>query len=96
MAKYQKIMLNDEGVEALEKMARDMQEIYDSYADAGNKLIQEFEVYRDAIGTDAPMIEELVMRLNDELTLNSAEIINMYEYCKRRASEISNKLQKRI
>lgn len=94
--RYEKINLSEESVQVLLKMAADIKLRYDEYAQAGNDLVNSYEVlYRD-LGVDAEPILDLLNRLNDELTLNCRELLDLGSYCETMAQDMNNKLGSKI
>lgn len=94
--RYQKINLSEENVQVLLRMAADIKLRYDEYVRAGNELVNSYEaLYRD-LGVDAEQILDLLNRLNDELTLNCRELLELGSYCETMAQDMDNKLGSKI
>lgn len=93
---YSRINLSEEGVRTLLKMASDLKDRYDDYAKAGNDLIGSYEeLYKD-LGVDAEPVYDLIERLNDELTQNCQELLDLGIYCETLAKEMEVKLGTKI
>ncbi len=96
MAKYNTINLSEESVSVLLKMAADIKLKYDEYAQAGNDLINSYEALYNDLGIDAEPVLDLLNRLNDELTLNCRELLELGSYCETMAQDYDNKLGTKI
>lgn len=83
--------------EEMSQQVRAMRDVMDDdYARAGNELIGSYEaLYRD-LGVDAEPVYDLIERLNDELTQNCQELLDLGAYCETLAKEMEEKLGTRI
>lgn len=92
MAKYSKVTLNQESVDILLKMASDLKDRYDEYVLAGQDLMNNYEMVYQKLGVDAKPVSDLLERLNDELTLNCEELLDLGAYCETLAKQIESKM----